>query len=60
MKTKQCKKCDLLETALKLHLEFLASLPGGWLAHTSGDVGKLNDAYIASREAGMKIPSKPN
>lgn len=24
-------------------------------AHTSGDVGKLNDAYIASRKAGMKV-----
>lgn len=48
----------LLEKALELHLAFLATLPVGWLAHTSGDVGLLNDAYIASRKAGMKIPKK--
>lgn len=53
------ERVKLLEHALKLHLEFLASLPHGWLAHTSGDVGKLNDAYIASHKAGMEIPRKP-
>lgn len=52
------ERLDKLECALKLHLEFLASLPPGWLAKTSGDVGLLNDAYIASKDAGVEIPSK--
>lgn len=37
--------------ALDLHLAFLDSLPKGWLANTSGDVGLLNDAYIATGKA---------
>lgn len=44
-----------LEAALQLHLDFLASLPAGWLGKTTGDIGLLNEAYIASRELGMKI-----
>jgi hypothetical protein len=44
-----------LETALQLHLDFLASLPKGWLGHTTADIGLLNDAYIASRKLGMKV-----
>lgn len=43
-----------LERALRLHLDFLASLPKGWLAKTSGDVGLLNQAYIESAKAGME------
>jgi hypothetical protein len=34
----------------KLAHDFLNSLPHGWLAHTSGDVGLLNDFYIKYRE----------
>lgn len=49
---------DKLERALRLHLAFLSSLPIGWLAHTTGDVGLLNDAYLASRDAGMHIPQR--
>ena len=37
--------------ALGLHLAFLKSLPTGWLGRTSGDVGLLNDAYLASGRA---------
>jgi len=40
---------DLLEVAQLAH-EFLNSLPEGWLAHTSADIGKLNDFYLASRK----------
>lgn len=52
------KRHDLLEKALQLHLDFLNSLPEGWLAHTFGDVGLLNDAYIASEKAGMDTRKK--
>lgn len=48
-------RVKLLEKALRLHLDFLGSLPEGWLAHTCGNVGLLNDAYIASSVAGMAI-----
>lgn len=44
-----------LEAALQLHLNFLDSLPSGWLGKTTGDIGLLNDAYIASRALDMKI-----
>ena len=44
-----------LEKALQLHLDFLSSLPHGWLAQTCGDIGLLNQAYIASRDLGMKL-----
>lgn len=40
-----------LLNALQLHLAFLASLPPGWLGKTSGDVGLLNDAYLAGNAA---------
>lgn len=52
------KRHDLLEKALQLHLDFLASLPEGWLSKTTGDVRLLNEAYIASRKAGMSCLSK--
>ena len=44
-----------LEHALQLHLDFLASLPPGWLGKTVADIGLLNEAYIASRKLGMRI-----
>lgn len=44
-----------LRKALQLHLDFLASLPTGWLGRTCADIGLLNDAYIASRALGMEI-----
>lgn len=53
------KRHDLLEKALRLHLDFLDSLPEGWLSKTVGDVGLLNEAYIASAKAGMKTTKKP-
>lgn len=46
-----CNAHELLVEALKLHLAFLDSLPEGWLGKTTGDVGLLNDAYIASSKA---------
>ncbi len=36
-----------LLTAVKLAHAFLDSLPEGWLRHTSGDVGALNDFYLS-------------
>jgi len=48
---------ELLE-ALRLHLEFLKSLPRGWLGKTSGDVGALNDAYLAGNRALAKVEGK--
>jgi hypothetical protein len=44
-----------LEHALQLHLDFLGSLPHGWLGKTVADIGTLNEAYIASRKLGMRI-----
>jgi ubiquinone biosynthesis protein Coq4 len=49
------RRIKQLETALQLHLDFLASLPKGWLGHTTGDIGLLNQAYIQSRKLGMKV-----
>lgn len=46
-------KPELLE-ALKLAHAFLDSLPEGWLAHTTGDIGALNDFYIKSDAAFAK------
>lgn len=40
-----------LSHALQLHVAFLNSLGNGWLGRTSGDVGLLNDAYLATRVA---------
>lgn len=51
----QQKRIEELENALQLHLDFLGSLPEGWLGKTCGDIGLLNEAYIASRKLGMKI-----
>lgn len=47
-----------LENALRLHLAFLDSLPQGWLGRTVADIGLLNEAYIASRAAGIEITPK--
>ena len=41
---------ELLE-ALEYALTFLESLPKGWLAKTSGDVGALNDFYLTAPKA---------
>jgi len=46
-------RLEKTEKALELHLQFLASLPKGWLGKTCGDVGLLNDAYLASSAAGF-------
>lgn len=46
-----CNAHEALVGALKLHLQFLDSLPSGWLGKTTGDVGLLNDAYIASSKS---------
>lgn len=43
--------------ALVLFLRFMNTLPQGWLGRTSGDVGLLNEAFLASTAAGVKIPS---
>lgn len=39
---------QLLKSVQLAHV-FLDSLPKGWLSHTSGDLGALNDFYIVSR-----------
>lgn len=44
-----------LEATLQQFLDFLASLPPGWLGKTTGDRGLLNDAYIAARRLGLKV-----
>lgn len=41
---------DLVE-ALTHAMTFLESLPKGWLAKTSGDIGALNDFYLTAPEA---------
>jgi hypothetical protein len=41
---------ELLE-ALQMHLQFLDTLPKGWLANTTGDIGLLNNAYLLSSKA---------
>lgn len=46
-----CNAYEKTLEALDLHLAFLDSLPSGWLGKTTGDVGLLNDAYIASNAA---------
>lgn len=48
-----------LLTALNLHLEFLKSLPPGWLGKTSGDIGLLNDAYLTGNKALAKVNGTP-
>lgn len=56
MNEKELKqRCTDLEKTLQLYLDFLGSLPNGWLGRTSGDIGLLNEAYIASRKLGMTI-----
>jgi hypothetical protein len=42
-----------LRHALQLHIDFLDSLPRGWLGRTVADIGLLNDAYLASRAVGV-------
>lgn len=48
--------CNLpdAEAAMKLAWLFLESLPEGWLGHTTGDVGLLNDFLIKARTAMAK------
>lgn len=41
----------LLREALELHLAFLKTLNSGWLGKTTGDIGLLNAAYLASTKA---------
>ena len=48
---------ELLD-ALRLHLEFLSSVPKGWLGKTSGDIGALNDAYLTGNKALAKVEGK--
>lgn len=40
--------------AVQLALDFLDSLPSGWLGKTSGDVGLLNDFYLTAKPAVKK------
>jgi len=47
----QLAKLNEALEALQLAHVFLDSLPHGWLAKTSGDVGALNDFYIKSAKA---------
>lgn len=44
--------------ALKMHQDFLSSLPKGWLAKTTGDIGLLNDAYLVGVKAQRKAAGK--
>ena len=37
-----------LLTAINYILDFLDSLPKGWLAKTSGDIGAFNDFYCSA------------
>ena len=48
------KKEQLLIEIIKLADDFLNSLKPGWLAKTTGDVGALNNFYIALRQARNK------
>lgn len=52
---KQEREAIELRAALQLYLDFLGSLPKGWLSKTNGDIGLLNDAYIASGKLGTRI-----
>lgn len=45
------QKLEPAQRALRLHLKFLASLNPGWLRCVTGNVGVLNEAYLASEEA---------
>ena len=53
-----CNDYVALLHALKLHLAFLNSLPPGWIGHTSGDVGLLNEAYLSSRRLLIRHPTE--
>jgi len=46
-------RCKELEKTLTLFLDFLDSLPAGWLGKTTGDIGLLNEAYISARKLGL-------
>lgn len=37
--------------SVRLFMEFLDSLPAGWLGKTCCDIGVLNDAYLTVRPA---------
>lgn len=44
-----------LEKNLQQFLDFLNTLPPGWLGKTVADIGLLNDAYVEARRLGMKV-----
>lgn len=44
--------------SIKLWLAFMDSLPEGWLAHTTADIGLLNDAYLKSHAVLKEIGEK--
>jgi hypothetical protein len=43
--------------ALVLFLQFLDTLPEGWLGNVSADIGLLNRAYMAARALGV-VPER--
>jgi hypothetical protein len=47
-----------LEKTLKLFLQFMDSLPRGWLGKTTGDIGALNEAFIEARKLGLLKPTQ--
>lgn len=46
---------DELLKAFELAHAFLDSLPQGWLGNTTGDVGALNDFYVASSKIQARV-----
>ena len=50
LETEHAALVDYKEACEKF-VEFLNSLPRGWLGKTSGDVGLLNDAYLQESKA---------
>lgn len=49
------ERAQRLAKNLQQFIDFLASLPTGWLGKTVADVGLLNTAYIEARKLGVKI-----
>lgn len=41
-----CNSHEALTETIQLAEQFLNSLPEGWLANTTGDIGALNDFYL--------------
>jgi len=56
--TRACNMHEELVEALEYALEFLESLPEGWLLKTSGDVGALNNFYCTAPKALKKAKLK--